>query len=287
MTDTIHCIASTMTITISFLWWVDNNIVDMVSSCHKGTEEKHVNRARKRPRNNQINCKNICIIRSNNHTVNVDIPMLVDDYNNWMMGVDLADQLIAYYWSKLRCRHTWMLIMLHCLDVLRINAYILYKQISKQRGIKIPKKYCHKKFLLRLVDSLITQAEDATTKSPWKSKRTLASAPIKELVSCVQVPSEDKLMILFDKKDLSLNKLDHICFEEAENKRVLAKQGKCKYCLYLYLKAKALAKDKAVTRNEKSIWPKIKKPMQKCSICKVNLWWQHFDLWHSREEKLF
>ena len=57
-----------------------------------------------------------------------------------------------------------MPIFLHCLDVLRINAYILYREITKKRGIEIPKKYCHKKFVLGLIDSLITRGDLAVEK---------------------------------------------------------------------------------------------------------------------------
>ena len=167
--------------------------------------------------------------------------------------------------------------MLHCLNILRINAYILYKEISKQRDIQIPKKDCHKKFIFRLNDTLITQAEDAMTNSPRKSKRKPESAPIKEPVSRVQVPSVDRLMIRFDNNNPSLKKFNFLCFVEGEHKRASTKQGKCKYFAHLYLKAKALGKDKAD-------WPKVKKPMLMCSDFKVNLCREYFNLWHSREE---
>ena len=75
----------------------------MVSSCHMSSEEENIKKARKRPRKNQINRDNVCIIWGKEHTVHVKIPLLIDDYNHWMLGVDLADQLILYYRSKLRC----------------------------------------------------------------------------------------------------------------------------------------------------------------------------------------
>ena len=194
----------------------------MVSSCHMGTKDKNIKKARKRPRKNQINRDNVRIIWGNEHTVHVKIPLLIDDYNHWMLGVDLADQLISYYRSKLRCRRTWMPIFLHCLDVLRINSYILYREMSKKRGIPIPKKCCHKKFVLGLIDALITRGELAEDKdSPRKSKRSPAAAPIKDPVSCVKVPREKRTLIRFDKKNPSL-KFDHLRFQEGEHNRVQA-----------------------------------------------------------------
>ena len=35
-----------------------------------------------------------------------DISTLINNYNHWMLGVDLVDQLIAYYRPKIRCRRT-------------------------------------------------------------------------------------------------------------------------------------------------------------------------------------
>ena len=201
-----------------------------------------------------------------------------------MLGVDLADQLISYYRSKLRCRRTWMPIFLHCLDVLRINAYILYREMNKKRGNPIPKKYCHKKFVLGLIDSLITRGELAEEQdSPQKSKRPTAAAPIKEPVSCVEVPQEERTLIRFDKKNPSLTKFDHLRFKVGEHNRVKAKQNDCKYCSYLKLKYFAEKEKKGNTSNEDDFKPHVTKPKMKCSDCKVNLCKDHFDLWHSKD----
>eukprot|EP00171_Calliarthron_tuberculosum_P022482 IDg22482t1 len=41
----------------------------------------------------------------------IKVLRFIDDYGHWMAGVDLADQLISYYASDLRCRRTWMPMM--------------------------------------------------------------------------------------------------------------------------------------------------------------------------------
>ena len=154
--------------------------------------------------------------------------------------------------------------------------------MSKKRGIPIPKKKCsHKKFVLGLIDALITRGELAEDKeSPRKSKRSPAAAPIKDPVSCVKVPQEKRTLIRFDKKNPSLTKFDHLCFKVGEHKRVQAKQNKCKYCLYLRLKY--LAKQRT-TRNKNDFAPHVAKPKQKCSTCLLNLCKDHFDMWHSKD----
>ena len=123
----------------------------MVSSCHMGTKDKSIKKARKRPRKNQINRDNVCIIWGKEHTIHVEIPLLINDYIHWMRGVGLADQLILYYWSKLCCRRTWMPIFLHCLDVLRINAYILYREMTKKEGFQYQKNIVIRNLFLNLL----------------------------------------------------------------------------------------------------------------------------------------
>ena len=56
----------------------------------------------------------------------IKVPGILNDYNHWMFGVDITDGLIASYRPKIRCRQTWMPIMLHCFDILHVNCYILY-----------------------------------------------------------------------------------------------------------------------------------------------------------------
>ena len=69
--------------------------------------------------------------------------------------------MIAYYHPKIRCRRTWMPIMLHCLDVLWVNGFILYRECSKKHRSVVDKKLIldHKNFLKRLVHCLKRRAE--------------------------------------------------------------------------------------------------------------------------------
>ena len=78
--------------------WIDNNVVLMVSTIHTGDEV--LKRAQRRPRITDKNKGHVQLVWGDNHTVNINIPLLIDDYNHWMLGVDVADQLIAYYREK-------------------------------------------------------------------------------------------------------------------------------------------------------------------------------------------
>ena len=46
---------------------------------------------------NEFNRTHICLVWGDDHVVVVKIPQIINNYNCWMLGVDLVDQLIAYY----------------------------------------------------------------------------------------------------------------------------------------------------------------------------------------------
>ena len=77
--------------------WIDNNIVKMVFNVHMGTKDEVIMKARKKTRINEFKRKHIRLVWGDDHVVSIKIPTLINDYNMWMLGVDLVDQLIAYY----------------------------------------------------------------------------------------------------------------------------------------------------------------------------------------------
>ena len=77
--------------------WINNNIVTMVSIVHIGTEDEVIMKPRKKPRINEFNIKHICLVWGDDHVISINIPTIINNYNMWMLGVDLVDQLIAYY----------------------------------------------------------------------------------------------------------------------------------------------------------------------------------------------
>ena len=131
------------------LRWINNNVVNMVSTIHTGYET--ATRLRRRPRENPVNKNHIRMVWGELPVIPVSIPRIVDDYNHWMGGVDKADQLIAYYRHNLRCRRNWMPIFFHCLDIIRINAFI----IAKSRD----PKQVHKSFLVDWVEAINKRAD--------------------------------------------------------------------------------------------------------------------------------
>ena len=81
------------------------------------------------------------------------IPKVIDDYNNWMNGVDKADQLISNYRHNLRCRRIWLPLVFHALDVLRINAFIVFNGLVDKE-----KQLDQKEFVMAMVEKMIERA---------------------------------------------------------------------------------------------------------------------------------
>jgi len=103
--------------------WVDNNIVTMVSSIHTGEEK--ILRKRKRPRKNATNKNHLPQIFGDEAVAEIEIPDVVIDYNFKMKGVELSDQLIAYYCPQVRCRRYWLAMFFHGLDIVRVNPNVV------------------------------------------------------------------------------------------------------------------------------------------------------------------
>jgi hypothetical protein len=90
-------------VTIKNICWIDNNIVKMVSNIHNGiSSDVNVLRNRRKAQINEFNRKHVGYIWSDQHRKELMIiPQVINDYNHWMLGVDMVDQLTAYYCSKI------------------------------------------------------------------------------------------------------------------------------------------------------------------------------------------
>ena len=91
----------------------------------------------------------------------VPCPSMVVDYQRWMGGVDIHDQLRLQRYSiqlYMYFKKYYKSIFLGLLDVALVNAYILFKAYAKQQGLPKP---AHDKFLETLQAQLVTMtAED-------------------------------------------------------------------------------------------------------------------------------
>merc|ERR1712203_1174807 len=185
---------------------------------------------------------------------------------------------IAYYRPKLRCRRTWMPIMLHCFDVLRINCYILYQETSTDcEEIEDREILDHKPFLCKFIDCLIRRAN--------VSRIAARTTRLSTTQVDTNIHHDPMNKICFSVNNPSLDIYDELRSRPVPHYAIPASQKECCYCRFLYMKAKAKHAKAAKTRHaiETTVLPKSKRPRKKCNICRVNLCDEHFGLFHSRE----
>ena len=237
--------------------WVDNNVVTMVTNVHEGTES--VKRLRRKPRCTATNRRHLEQVWGDVYTKEIAIPQIIDDYNHWMLGVDKADQLIAYYRPKLRCRRTWMPLLFHALDVVRVNSYIAAVKCGYKGKLHSDNKSVHKEYTVAFVRALLARATTCEIRISRRryNPNATPSPPPKRYRMSPKNPS------LPDERFLG---------DPIEHLRVDApKQGKCRMCSYLYFKAK---------KNGVTPLPTVQRPKKMCHACRVHLCTEHFHRYH-------
>ena len=101
--------------------WMDNGLVFFVSTVH--TEGNYIEQNCGKLRKTVNNKHHVERVWGKNMQVKISIPRIVDDYNYWMSGFDVVDELIAYYYPNLPCRRNYIpLFILHLLMI--CNNYL-------------------------------------------------------------------------------------------------------------------------------------------------------------------
>lgn len=66
----------------------------------------------------------------------IEKPLLIDDYNYGMQGVDKSDQLIASYNVLMKCVRWWKTLFFHCIDIAVVNSFIIFQEHRQQHPTK-------------------------------------------------------------------------------------------------------------------------------------------------------
>ena len=154
----------------------------------------------------------------------IEIPKVIDDYNHWMGGIDRNEQLISNYRHQMHCKQVWMPLMLHSLDVLRVNAYLAH--VGLQTDVK--NRLEQKEFTLLLVEIMQERAivmEYRWLRSAHEHTNTPSPANKQQRIN----PSKPCLPI----ERLQSRLDDHVhTFSKT--------RSTCKYCSFLNLRSKQL-----------------------------------------------
>ena len=149
--------------------WLDNKPVHIASNFvgvePMGSVERWCQKAKKRKK---VQCPNMILM-----------------YNSGMGGVDLADMLIALYRIKVKTRRWYQKIFWHCIDIAKVNAWLLYRRHSNQTKVPKRKQLSLLKFTTAIAEGLISankvQPEETPGRPgrPPKRKSTDVETPVK------------------------------------------------------------------------------------------------------------
>lgn len=128
-------LATTAGITTSF--WQDTKEVVVVSNCHAG-EMSEVQRKNKKGERITLQC-----------------PKSIADYNEFMGGVDLSDQLTTLYDFDRRSAKWWRKVFYKLLVTTIVNAAIIYNEVNHKKEKTLP-------FFIELAEELIGKGREGS-----------------------------------------------------------------------------------------------------------------------------
>jgi hypothetical protein len=94
------------------------------------------------------------------------IPVLVDMYNLFMGGVDIADQRRSYWPTQLRVSRNWLPLFFWYLETAIVNAFILYRIVNiTTAGEQAKNLLTYREFIEKLYQELIAQGSPSIRQS--------------------------------------------------------------------------------------------------------------------------
>lgn len=129
------------------LLWMGNNFVLLLTTIHevKGIEN-YILRLRCCPGIMSTNAKIVQPAFNGQQTRQLLIPVIIDMYNYYMGGVDIADQCRSYWPTQLRVSRNWLPLFFWCLDTAIVNAFILYRIVNITAGKLAKNILTHRQF---------------------------------------------------------------------------------------------------------------------------------------------
>ncbi|XP_038079307.1 piggyBac transposable element-derived protein 4-like [Patiria miniata] len=133
--------------------WRDTKILTFLSTCHQGFRNQATDFL---PRN--IREKG----EKKSSQKEVRAPPHAMDYNQFIGGVDKADQLRGYHTCSRQSMAWWKKIMYFLVDVARVNAWICYKANVKAQPRVVP--LTHRLFTVEIAEKLIAGFSEGSTR---------------------------------------------------------------------------------------------------------------------------
>ena len=128
-----------------FVKWKDTRDVSVLSTIHNGNDHVNIQRNTKNADGEYVP---LALVK----------PQSIAQYNTYMGGVDLSDQLISYYNVLLKSKKWYKTIFCHTVDLSIVNAFILYKEMCAGTGFE---PMSQKEFRKQVAESLRKDWVDA------------------------------------------------------------------------------------------------------------------------------
>jgi hypothetical protein len=143
------------------LAWQDNNIVLALSNIHTVNKaEDFREKQRRRPAKTSTNRRIVRKVFGDDYIKELQIPCFIDDYNQYMGGVDLANQYRESYKTHRASLRNWWPLFYWLIDVACINAYRLYRLHSTDKQL-----LTHVQFRTELYCKLLQFSKEVQLKS--------------------------------------------------------------------------------------------------------------------------
>ena len=97
--------------------------------------------------------------QSSKRHILVPCPEIAKDYNSIMGGVDLADMLIALYRSPMKTHQWYLKVLIHCVDIWKVNSWLLYRRYANQLSIPKRNQMTLLKFSSMIADGLLFEGK--------------------------------------------------------------------------------------------------------------------------------
>ena len=149
-----------------FIQWKDKRTVSLLSSLHDANDSVVVQRHTKQ------NGQHVML--------NVQQPIAVCEYNEFMGGVDVFDQMIAAYRILRKTKKWWKTLFFDLLDVAVVNAYLLYREHALAAGTARKDLLTQLEFRETLVRDLAGIGDNEEIPQPPKGRRKRSASDIED-----------------------------------------------------------------------------------------------------------
>lgn len=147
--------------------WLDNKPVNFLTTIHKSDYDKDTPIEKRTVKRKG---------KKGSEAVTVECPPCVQDYNQWMGGVDFADKLMKYYNCGRRSRKWPRRVFFHIVEIAAHNAYVLESCFVPHRknGKKVSRS------LLSFKQDLVEQLIDGFNSYKQSGRPPVAPQPVRK-----------------------------------------------------------------------------------------------------------